>query len=343
MRRSVTIYGLILVASLAGAYHVWTRTVEPELVDQQVMVLAGDAEELQRVHFRSSKIDLTIDMLKDDLGRYGWVRVEPIGAPPAEDPAEEEAENPHAPPKDDGAVAEFKAGKSADAVLKGLMPFVAKRSLDGLSADKLAELGLAEPEATLEIQRVGREPKTYEIGGNVYGGAHVYVRDPETARVYVVDSKVIRPLQGAKQSLPDRDVIGVETRQIAGLSVRAGEASADFEQHNPSDPEAVFWSSAGTKESNPAAAAWIDKVLRLRSSAYVQPTDTTGDLETVYALQVRTADRNTIDVTVQRGYDENGDDEWYAKSSHTRALVKLQRALAAEVATELPNALDGGG
>lgn len=342
MRRSVMIYGLVLLASLGGAYRVWTRNPEPELGDQ-VMVLAGDADELERIHYRSAKIDLTIAMQKDELGRYGWVKVEPIGAPePVEEPAED-PENPHAPAKDDGAVAEFKAGKSADAVLKGLMPFVAKRSLEGLSDDKLAELGLAEPEATLEIQRSGREAKTYEIGGNVYGGANVYVRDPETGKVYVVDSKVIRPLQGAKQSLPDRDVIGAETRQITHLSVHAGEATAEFEQHNPDDPEAVFWSTAGSKESNPSAAAWIDKLLRLRSSGYVQTTDATGELETVYTLQVRTTDRKAIDVTVQRGYDEHGDDVWYAKSSYTRGLVKLQRALAAEVATELPNALDGGG
>jgi hypothetical protein len=342
MKRAVIIYSVALVGSLFAAYRVWTRPPQPELGDQ-VVVLAGDPDELERLHFRSTKLDLTLDMKKDELGKYAWVRVEPLGAPEAETPEDpDNPDNPHAPPKDDGAIAEFKAGKSADAALKGLMPFVAKRSLDGLTDDKLAELGLAEPDATLEIQRTGREPKVYEVGGNVYGGANVYVRDPETGKVYVVDSKVIRPLQGAKQSLPDRDLVGVETRMVTHLAVKGGEATAEFDQHNPDDAEAVFWSTAGESTANATAAGWIDKALRMRSSNYVQQGDDPGNLETVYAFAVRTTDRKTIEVTVMRGYDENGDDVWYANSTYTRGLVKLQRALAAEVATELPTVLDAG-
>lgn len=342
MRRQAIAYALVLCASLYGAYHVWTSPAEGDL-GENVVVLAGAADELQRVHYVSEKLDLTIDMKSDDLGRYAWVRAEPKSDEPAV--VEPEADpNPHAPPKDDGTTAEFKAGKSGMTALEGLMPFKAKRQLEGITDEKLTELGLAEPDATLEIVRDGREPAVYEIGGNVYGGANVYVREVATGKVYVVDAKVIRPLQSGKQSLPERELVGVETKLIASMSVAmaGGDATAEFEQHNPDDAEAVYWSTSGGSGKNDAAAAWIDKALRMRASGYVQSGDDTGALENVLSFTVRTTDRKTITVQVKRGYDDAGEDLWYAQSEHTRGLVKLQRALAAEVAADLPNVLDAG-
>jgi hypothetical protein len=342
MRKQVIVYGVLLVLALGGAYRVWTNPTEVE-TGESVTVLSGDKDELERVRYTSTKLDLTIEMKSDDLGRYGWVRAEPLAAADAApDPAVPDPENPHAPPKDDGATAEFKAGKAGAAALDGLMPFKAKRQLDGITDEKLAELGLAEPEATLEIVRGGREPVVYEIGGNVYGGANVYVREAATGKVYVVDAKVIRPLQSGKQTLPDREIVGFETKLLKDMTVNGGEASASFEQHNPDDPEAVYWSTAGGTTKNEAAAAWIDKALRMRASGYVQSDENPGQLENVFSFAVTTTDGKSITVKVQRGYDDNGDDQWYAQSEHTRGLVKLQRALAAEVAADLANVLDAG-
>lgn len=346
MKRQIIVYGTLLALALGGAYHVWTNPTDAD-IGENVVVLAGDKDELERVHYKSSKLDLRIDMKSDDLGRYGWVRAEPLSAADADPEPDPQAEdgapdNPHAPKQDDGAVAEFKAGKAGAAALDGLMPFKAKRQLDGITDEKLAELGLAEPEATLEIVRAGREPAVYEIGGNVYGGANVYVRETATGKVYVVDAKVIRPLQSGKQTLPDREIVGVETKAITALEVSGGEASAQFEQHNPDDPEAVYWSTAGGTTKNETAAAWIDKALRMRASGYVQSDENPGQLEDVFSFKVTTNDRKVITVKVQRGYDENGEDQWYAQSEHTRGLVKLQRGLAGEVSTDLANVLDSG-
>jgi hypothetical protein len=336
MRRAIVLYAGALLLALGGAYRVWTAPPEPD-DPAAVTVLGGQPDELESVHYRSDKLDLVITMQEDDLGRYGWVRAEPLG----EAPAEPDPEDPHAAPVDDGQAVEFKAGKNAKTTLDGLMPLVAKRVLEGITDDKLADLGLAEPQATLEIQRRGREPKTFEIGGNVHGGANVYLRDPETGTVYVLDAKVLRPLQNGKQTLPERDLVGVEQRQIASLRVMAGDGSAEFQQHNPDDPDALFWSTAGATDANPTAAGWIDKLLRMQASNYVQASDAPGQLEDVFSYAVTTTNRKTITVQVQRGYDENGDEVWYAKSDHTRGLVKLQKARAAEVVADLASVVEG--
>jgi len=337
MKRSVLVYAAALLISLGAAYRVWTAPAEPD-DPTAVTVLDGKADELESVHYRSEQLDLVITMHEDELGRYGWVRAEPLGDAP-EPPA---ADDPHATPPDDGQAVEFKAGKNAKTTLDGLMPLVAKRVLDGITDEKLVDLGLAEPQATLEIQRRGREPKSFEIGGNVHGGANVYLRDPETGKVYVLDAKVLRPLQSGKQTLPEKDLLGVEINQIASLRVVANDGSAEFQQHNPDDPEAVFWSTMGSTEQNATAAGWIDKVARMQASSYVQSTDAPGPLEDVFTYAVTTTGRKTITVQVQRGYDENGDELWYAKSDHTRGLVKLQKARAAEVVADLASVVEGG-
>jgi hypothetical protein len=278
-------------------------------------------------------------MKEDDLGRFAWVRVVPLeghASDPEADPA-----NPHAMPADEGEPEEFKAGPAGDTIIEGLAPFTVKRALEGVGDDKLADLGLDDPEATLTITRRGRAPKTYELGGNVFGGSNVYVRDPEGGKVYVADAKLIRPLQTAKRTLPDRNLIGLELKQIETLTVKTAEASATFQQNNPDDPQAVYWSNEGESSANPAAAAWIDKVLRLRASKYVQTDAAPGNLEEVYTYVVHGTDRTTTSVQVYRVWGSDGEDEWYARSEHTRGLVKLHRSLAAETATDLPSALEG--
>lgn len=338
MKRAILLYATALLLSLGAAYRVWTAPPETDEAES-VVVLAGSAEELESVHFRSEKLDLVITMQEDDLGRYGWVRAEPLGDAPEPPPSDD----PHAPPPEPAGsqrAVEFKAGKNAKATLDGLMPLVAKRTLEGVTDDKLGELGLAEPTATLEIQRRGREAKAFEIGGNVYGGANVYLRDPETGKVYVLDAKVIKPLQAGKSTLPEKDLIGVERAKVVGLRVLSGDSSATFQQHNPDDPDAVFWSTAGESQANETAAAWIDKLLRMQAAGYVQADETPAQLETVFAYEVATANRKTITVEVQRGQDAEGEEAWYAKSENTRGLVELQTARAAEVTADLPSVVE---
>ncbi len=265
MKRPLAIYGILLATSLGFAYRTWTHEGDPDL-SKSVVVLAGDEEDLEAIEYSSDKLSLTLTVKEDELGRYYWVRAEPQ-AQPEEEP-EPEGADPHKskPIKDDGKTVEFKAGKAGDTVVKGMAPFVAKRTLEGIGEDKLDELGFGDSPTTLTIRRKGREPKSYELGTNVYGASNVYVRDPESGTIYLVEAKLVRPLQNGKRSLPDRTMLGLQIKEIKQVRVSSGEASATFEQHNADDPEAMFWSVAGESEANPTAAGWLDKALRRRSS-----------------------------------------------------------------------------
>ena len=338
MNRSVLIYAGLLLVVLVGSYRAWTDEDAPDL-SKSVMVLQGDADSLESIEYESDKLHLTLMQREDDLGSYIWVRAEPKNVEP---PSEDEANNPHAPPPDDGKTVEFKAGKKGETVVEGMAPFLAKRTLEGVGDDMLEEIGLAEPEAKLTIRRKGRDAKTYDLGKNVYGGSNVYLRDPSDGTIYLIDAKLIRPLQTGKRSLPDRLLFSGKNKEVESITVTSGEASATFFQYNPDDPDAQYWATQGESEGNATAQGWIDKTLRLRSSDYISEEEQPSSVEEALRYSVKTADGKVVDVTVLRAPGEDGEDQWYAKSTHTRATVRLQRALAAEVAADLPSVLDSG-
>ncbi|MCX4246976.1 DUF4340 domain-containing protein [Paraliomyxa miuraensis] len=341
MNRALIVYAALLLGSLGWAYQTWTHEDELALADK-VVVLPGKVEQLSSVVYRSKDLELTIELREDEHGRYAWGHSVPQ-APEEAPPTEDGAEPPPAPKPE-----EFKVGKAGDPVLEALAPFVAKRRLEGVVDEDLEALGLMpEPEATLEITREGKEPKRFELGGNVFGGANVYVRDPDDGAIYLVEAKLVRPLQNGARTLPDRDLTGIDERKVVEVTLRVGDREASFEQHNPDDNDAKYWSVAGTDDASPEAAAWVEKALRLRSSRYVLGDELPTDLSQAFDFQVRAEDGTEVTVEVLRslsgGDGDEGQEQFFARSAHTRALVKLPRAAAAEASADLDAALQAGG
>jgi hypothetical protein len=344
MKRALIVYTALLLTALVLAYNAWTKEDEADLSEATV-VLSIDPEDLEGIDYSSDKIDVTLDVLEDAHGKYVWVTATPKATEEKEDETKADAPpDPHAPPpqEDDGKVEEFKAGKSGDAIVEGLAPFVVERQLEGVGDDQLGELGLDPPEGTLTIRRKGRDPKTFELGGSKYGGNNFYARDPDDGKIYVINGTLIRPLQSAKRTLPDRTLVGVPNNEIEKIEVRSGDASATFVQHNPDDAEANFWSTAGSEEKNAAAMTWIDKTLTMRSSSFISAASEPEGLEEAFSFTAFTTDKNQVNVTFYRGWGEGDEESWYARSDHTRALVQLHRTAASDANTDVAGVLDSG-
>jgi hypothetical protein len=337
MNRSLVVYTALLLGSLGWAYQTWTHADELTLADK-VVILPGKPEQLVSVVYTAKDLELTLELRTDERGRYAWARAVPLTEEGAEPPPPPEGQPP--PPTEPE---EFKVGKAGDKVLEDLAPFVAKRRLEGASDADLADLGLSPPAATLEIVREGKEPKRFELGGNVFGGANVYVRDPDDGEIYLVDAKLLRPLQSGARTLPDRDLTGVDERKVERVTLRVGDRQASFEQHNPDDVEAKYWSVAGQEEESPEATSWVDKALRLRSSQYVPADEVPTDLAHAFDYRVESEDGKAVTVEVLRsasgGEDEDQEERFFARSEHTRGLVRLPRAAAAEASADLESAL----
>lgn len=336
MSRSLLVYAALLVGCLGWAYQTWTHEDELQLADK-VVVLPGKPEQLASITYHAKDLDLTIELRSDDHGRYAWAHAVPKTPEGAEPPPSPDGQPP-APAEPE----EFKVGRSGDPVLEGLAPLVAKRRLEGVSEADLAELGLAPAEATLEIVREGKEPKTFELSSNVFGGANVYVRDPDDGAIYLVDAKLIRPLQTGARTLPDRDLTGVDERKAERVTLRVGDREAAFEQHNPDDIDAKYWSVAGQAEESAAGTAWVEKALRLRSSRYVPGGEVPTDLAHAFDFRVEAEDGKAVTVEVLRSFDDEGQEQFFARSEHTRGVVRLPRAAAAEASADLESALGAG-
>ena len=290
------------------------------------------------------ELELTLEFREDEAGRYAWGRAEPKGAalePPEPPPVEEGMEPLPPPPVPEPE--EFKVGKTGDPVIEALAPFVAKRRIEGIADEDLGELGLAEPESSLEITRKGKEPKVFELGSNVFGGAGVYLRDPADGAIYLVEARLIRPLQGGARTLPDRDLTGIDERKVERVTLRVGDRQATFEQHNPDDAEAKYWSVAGEDDKSPEITAWVGKALRLRSTRYVQEGESLVDLANAFDFVVQGDDGEAVTVEVLRNFDDEGQEQFFARSPYTRGMVKLPRAAVAEASADLESALQAGG
>ena len=92
MIRSVAIYGGLLALMLGAAWMRWTAEPEPDL-EGQIVLLQGDAEDIEKLVWKTEDSESIIEQKEDALGRYLWVDhtkwkdVKP--EPPASSPDEE--------------------------------------------------------------------------------------------------------------------------------------------------------------------------------------------------------------------------------------------------------------
>lgn len=317
--KAVVGYGVALCVALVGAYQTWTHEGDPDLSGATV-ILDVDRDELASIEFDSPSSTLVLEAREDELGPYVWGVFTPKDG---------EALEPSV----------FKVGAAGETLVGNLAPFVSKRVLEGVDESKLEELGFGEEESQLTIRREGREPQRYQVAAKVYGGRNRYVRDPQDGTVYVVAAGTIQQLETARTTLPDRSLVGYDPTDISSITVRGGEAEVTYAQQNPDDRSARFWALEGRTEPNPAAAGWIDKVLNLRISRYLEQ-DPPG-LEEAFSLVVASG-RKATEVVVLRALGEDGEMGWYARSPYDRAVVVLNASAVEEVFADLPAVLDAG-
>lgn len=372
MNRTVTTYLVLLVGLLGASYMSWTAEDTGEPAEGVVLVQA-DSESLTGLNYTSDKLVVDIQVRSDAVGDHLWVDLTEIKEKPAPktDPAEViEDKVPEEPAEvhsdDDGhdhgdddeddteheAGAEdeeeeapvemireekqqaFMAGDAGQKLMDSLAPLMAKRLIE-TSGDKTSEFGLDDPDAVLTIRRQGKPDRVLEIGGEAYGVKDRYVRDTDSGKVYLVDDQTFKPLQYAKSRLPERNLIPTDKGDVVSVAVDSDGQKVTLEHRNRDDKDAEFWGVQGSEDASDVAEAWLDKVFRLRSAGYIQTADIPTGLTPAFTMIVTGADGVATSVTVSSGNDPDGKETWYAKSTHTRELVKLHKVLASEAAEDL--------
>ena len=256
------------------------------------------------------------------------------------EPEPEPEPEPKPEPIREKVVLEFVVGTQGDKLVEKLAPFEAKRELPDVTDDKLEEFGLTDTKASLTVQVAGREAVTFEVGASKFGGKLMYVREPASGKIYVVDAQLLAPLTKADERLLNKRLFGGLPKELTRMKVEADGESVVLEHRNREDPENAIWVVEGASEGDDTADAWLKKFFRLRATGYVQPGDEPAQTVPRFVVGIENTDGDITGIEVLSGDKPDGDQGWYARSPYTRGLVELNASLAEDTAQDVSSVLE---
>lgn len=334
MNRSILIYAGILVLSLGASYLHYTA--EEVSAREGVMVLEARKDDLKSIAYESPDLKVTVEMRDDPVGRYAWVTVDEVKKKKVDGVETTEQK-----------LSRFKGGSAADKLIESTIPLAAVRRLENVDDERVASFGLKTPD-TKVTYTVGGKATTFELGGETYGTKDRYARDVSTGLLYVIDDELFKPLKFANSRLPERSLVSPKPEELDSLSVTQGATVVQWTQKNKEDKDARYWSrdtavapaegaegpTAGGKDET--FSNWVEKLLKLKSTAYVQEADTPADLVLQFEFTVRVKGKPEETVQVLKA-----EDGWFARSNFTRGLVKLAKTTAEDLTDEVDDILAG--
>jgi hypothetical protein len=329
------INGLILVVLIGLSWHQWTS--EPE-VDrgQKVELFAGNFADISVVRWVSEKSEATLTRKSDANGDYTWIESVRWTKKRMPKSSAEDGE-PVAEPERVAKRSVFKASDKADKLFKDLSPMLALRRLEVSDPDKLEELGLASPKATLEIVR-GGQTQALDVGGESYGSRHIFVQRRSDGAVYLVERELLASLKSARSRLADRRLVGLARKDVVRALITAEGQSLDITQHHADDKDHAVWVLSSDPEMAPEQlTTWMTQALKLIGMRYVDPADPPADLQSRLTVQFFGA-KGASETLQLLQVGKSGD--WYARSEHTRGLVKVIRSSAKSLADDVQSVIE---
>lgn len=330
--KSVLLYGGLLVVGLGASWMHYTSDEAPP--KEGVMLVEAKKDELEKIVYKNPDLEVVFEMRSDETGRYPWVTV-----------TEQKKKKKDGQDVVETKLSKFKAGSAADKLIEAAAPFMAMRLLENVDDAQIDAFGLKAPDTTVTLTVAGKTT-TWELGGETYGTKDRYVRDQATHRIYVVDDEVFKPLKFANSRLPERSLSSPKPEEIDSLTLAQGATTVEWVQKNKQDKDARFWerqqpptaadatAQAGAKDET--FGNWVEKLLKVKSTAFVQEGEEPAEPEIVFEFTVRVAGKPDELVTFFRK-----DDTWFAKSNYTRGMVKLSKSAIEDLADEVDDVLAG--
>lgn len=321
MNKAVPVYAILLVLGLGLS---WNRYTSDETQAREGIVLLDvKKDELQKLVYGSPDLTVNVEIRKDDLGSYPWIVITEV----------KKKRTPDGETREEKTL-RFRGGADAEKLLEKWQPLMAMRQLDQVTDEQQLTFGLKEIDTTIQLAWGGKST-TLDLGGETYGTKDRYVRDQSTGQIFVVSKDAIQNLKFARTKLKENRLTALEEAKITSISLAKGSQTASWSQKNIDDRAAAYWERDGaTKDAS--FDNWLDKALKLKSTDYVQPDEEPKELVTLFEMTLRSADGKTE--TLQ--FLQSGED-WYARSSFTRALVKVNKASIKEVDDEVLDVIEG--
>jgi hypothetical protein len=314
----------VLAVSVVTAVALWTRDKAPKaLAAGDVVVWSARSGDVEKLDYASKTRKVTVEARKDAAGRYF------VGTSEHEIPAPAVADGgaPQPPPTKTslGFVSVGPGEKLADA----LAPLKALRALGKIGADRAAEFGLAEPEATVTVRVSGAEHQLL-VGAITPGGSDRYVRDPASGEVYVLKGEPLRNLESADSMLLEHEMHEWKDAEVTRARLESGGKARDLVRGGTEAKR--FWADAQSPETNDETLGnWMSKLERLRPTefALVDPEGREAWLKVEYTGK---KPLGYLEVVKVKGGDKPS---FYLRTERTRLFGKVAGGLAEQLEQDL--------
>jgi len=247
--RSVAIHGGLLVLALTLAWTVDSGgDRHPARVERGVLIVDAQRGDAESVTYRQGSTLVRLTARDDARGR--WIFGEASDSKGGDVPRQI-----------------FAGDKKALALFAALEPFRVQRVLDSVSTEKLAELQLDAPTASVTVQIRGRRHHI-ALGGAAYGTADRYGR-LDDGRVVVLPRALTRGIALGARTYAQRVFFSAPRVLIEGLEVRQGETRVSLLQHAAKVRRQAFWAVAGQTTGRDEYKTWVDALFQLTALEYV--------------------------------------------------------------------------
>lgn len=329
LRAQPLIHGVVLAASVAAAVGVFTRDKEPKALAQgDIVVWSGRPADVQAVSYESKTRKVAIEAKKDSVGRYFVGTLEREASPPPRHEQHDgvDQEEPAAPVK---TTVGFVSVGPGDRLAESLAPLKALRALGKIAADRDAEFGLTEPEATVTVTVGGTEHKLL-VGGVTPGGGDRYVRLPSTGEVYVLRGEALRNLVAPDSLLIERELHEWKDNEVTRVRVEAGGKGREMVRGGVAGKR--FWADVGTPETNDETLGnWMTKLDRLRPTEFsVTPPE--GKVDVLRMEYTSNKPLGFLELVKVPGGDKPA---YFLRTERTRLYGKVAPTLAEQVEQDL--------
>jgi len=340
----ILVVGGLLVAALIASYVTWTY--EPPgggKGDVVAFDVAPDA--LTQVVYTETDLRVAVEQRSGADGEFCWGQMRKIKDAPRKPPKrgddagdDDSADEPEPEPERVVTDKSFRGNETCDKVLARFTPMKALRVFEDLSEEKLAEMELAEPEASLTVTSA-KEERVYDVGGRCYGSNDYYLQEQETGRVLLVESRMIADIKGGSTRLMESKLQPFKKDEIERAEVSTAEAEREFVQQNRDDTKAAFWSTADEpNKTADAADTWLDRLLRLRALSYF--SEPPASLQSMVRIQFMDGDQEIGWAEFGTAVDEEGETVHVARTGNTIEWVKISDRMGADTVEEIGEVMD---
>jgi len=340
----ILVVGGLLVAALIASYLTWTYD-PPGGGKGDVVAFDVAPGSLTQVVYEETDLRVAVEQRSGSGNEFCWGQMRKVKDAPKKPPkrkddagdddsAEETAEEPERIVTDKS----FRGNETCDKVLARFAPMKALRVFEDLSEEKLAEMELAEPVASLTVASTKGE-RIYDVGGRCYGSNDYYLREQETGRVLLVESRMIGDIKGGSTRLMESKLQPFKKDEIERAVVSTTEGQQEFVQQNRDDSKAAFWSTVDEPaKTSDAADTWLDRILRLRALSYF-PEPPTG-VQSLVRIRFMDGDKEIGWAEFGTAAGEEGEDLYVARTGNTIEWVKISDRMGADTIEEIGEVME---